>query len=186
MRIYNNKKETTTMRITKGREAILTILSDSNVYHEPPPCSATSIEMELELNIDFYNLKQRMSIGQIHRTLRDLVNEGLITYEMRKVNYGMNCLPKNVRYYYLVGHENRNLLLKEFYEKMRKAANVNGFYFFGKQMEPALSLSEKVAFANELTELERKLKAEGNMERQLEIVPAAKSFVYGITDKFEF
>ena len=173
------------MRMTKNREKILKILSDSNVYHEPPPYSATSIEMELEMSFGIHGVKNP-SIGQIHRTLRDLVNEDLITYEMRKVNYGMNCLPKNVRYYYLVGHENRNLLLKEFYEKMRKTTNVNGFYFFGKQMEPALSLSEKVAFANELTELERKLKAEGNMERQLEIVPAAKSFVYGITDKFEF
>ena len=176
----------TMKRMTKNREAILKILSDSNIYHEPPPYEASSIQLELEMNFKHYGLKQKVAIGQIHRTLRDLVSEGLVTFENRIVPYGMNCLPKRVRFYYLVGHENRVLLLQEFFQAMRTANKANGDYFFGKLTEAPWPDLKRIEYTESLGDLGRRLQEEGNMERQLELLSKATYFVLGISKDFEF
>ena len=94
-----------------------------------------------------------MSISQINRTLRDLHNAGLVTFEYRIDEHTQNKLPQRVKYWQLTAEIERNKLLAEVVDACRKAGRAHGLMFFGGLVEQPFNDEQKAAIIKRLKAL---------------------------------
>jgi hypothetical protein len=111
--------------MTFNRRLILLVLSEDS-EGTPPPHSASTIHYCLEnaFNYKWSGLYESMKAlpnkQQIHRTLRELWQGGLIVGSRVKEDYNADCLPRWVIEYQLSGEVGRNALIAECNEVCHK------------------------------------------------------------------
>jgi len=121
---------------TKNRQIIIRLLSETeDTGCGLPPYSASSLLYMMEHGYEWYGLDKVPSISQIHRTLRDLVKQGLIVGEKcKETRY--NQLPIWVTRYQLVEHVERNQLLAAVETLCNRVTRAKqGVNFFGKPID---------------------------------------------------
>jgi hypothetical protein len=142
------------MKSTKNRKLILRLLNE-NIFDcgGCPPYSASSLHYALHNNryAELYAEQDNVpppaneppSIQQIHRTLKDLATEGVITCEYRlDVPYGKG-LPQKVAYWQLTDRIEFNALVSscnKAYDKTKRAKF--GINFFGAIIDQGLPENE--------------------------------------------
>ena len=132
------------MKQTRNRNVILKCLSEPNSdCGGPPPFSADSVHYMLEHNFEWYGAKKPVSISQINRTLKDLLNAGLIRIDAPNGE----GLPSRVNYWQLASEVERNALLLEIRCVLRTASKAHGTFFFGHDrfFEQPMNAAEKTA-----------------------------------------
>jgi len=120
------------LKQTRNRKVILKCLSEPNqdCGGQPPYC-ASSIYYMLEYNFEWYGAKKPVSISQINRTLRDLLDAGVIVKERRLDEPPCrDGLPSWVNYYQLTDAVDRNAFLTEINQTLGKAEKCHGTFLF--------------------------------------------------------
>jgi DNA-binding transcriptional ArsR family regulator len=133
-------------RLTGNRKLILSVLAD-HIDSDPPPHSASSILYALEnafkYGWDGYDIKAIPSKEQLYRTLRDLLEAGLVVSEKQKDEPLDNGLPYWCNYYQLAGEVEKNAITaecNEVYQKVRKAKY--GSSLFGSVFDRGIPADE--------------------------------------------
>ena len=145
------------MKQTKNRLTILKCLTEQNDdCGGAPPFSASSIHYMLESNFEWYGALKPVSISQIHRTLRDLYNSGVITFETRIDEDTQNAIPQRVKYWQLTDAVDRNKLIGEVNDACKLAGKAHGVMFFGSLVYPPLTDQQKSDITKELKSLMQK------------------------------
>jgi hypothetical protein len=136
------------MKMTFNRRLILLVLSEDS-EGTPPPHSASTIHSCLEnaFNYKWRGLYESMKAlpnkQQIHRTLRELWQGGLIVGSRVKEDYNADCLPRWVIEYQLSGEVGRNALIAECNEVYRKVNTAkNGLRLFSSVFDRGLPAAE--------------------------------------------
>jgi len=136
------------MKQTRNRTVILNCLSEPNSdCGGPPPFCADSIHYMLETGFEWYGAKRPVSISQIHRTLRDLFNAGILVKESRLCDPIDGGLPSRVNYWQLASEVEHNALLHEIRGVLRTASKAHGTFFFGHDrfFDQPMDRAEKAA-----------------------------------------
>jgi len=135
------------MKQTRNRTVILKCLSEPNSDCNGPPFCADSIHYMLEHNFEWYGASRPVSISQINRTLKDLLNAGLLVRESRIDAPNGDGLPCRVNYWQLASEVERNALLLEIRGVLRTASKAHGTFFFGHDhfFEQPFTADEKTA-----------------------------------------
>lgn len=128
------------MKLTKNRKLILGVL-DSYIADAwgAPPHSADTVRFELD------RMGIRYHKNAIYRTLKDLLDAGLIVAEKRLTDPISDGLPYWQNYYQLTGSQDANAILLEtetIHKKLDKA--VHGVNFFGAIIDLGLPPEEVV------------------------------------------
>ena len=135
------------MKMTFNRRLILTALSET--YDSPPPHSAWNVKYTLESAFSYkwagiyQDMKTIPNKQQIHRTLKELWQGGLIVGSRFKEDGYNGNLPSWVIRYQLSGDVYRNWLIAEcevVFNKVKKAKH--GINFFGAIMDMGLPADE--------------------------------------------
>lgn len=118
------------MLITPNRAVIMKCLSEPNPdCGYTPPYSASDVHYMLKYQFEWYGAKGPVSIAQINRTLRDLLEAGLVT-KTSQIDPPLDTgLPQRVNYWQLASEVERNKLLTEVREVYNKAQQVHGTFF---------------------------------------------------------
>jgi hypothetical protein len=142
------------MRMTKNRLLIMQALAETNDY-ETPPYSASSVRYILENAFNYqwqgYDMKTLPSIIQIHRTLRDLWQFGLIVGNRFKCDFDSGCLPYWEIRFQLSRDVERNHIISEC-NALHRAVNKakNGINLFGGVFDKGLPPSEVKALSSKV------------------------------------
>ena len=154
------------MKTTKNRKLILRLLDDNfEDCGGCPPYSASSLHYMLhDMNMAGWYAKQDgidppkckpPSIQQIHRTLKDLANAGLIVCKYRlNEACGVGSLPQRVAYWQLAERVEYNAMVNacnQVYNKTKRAKF--GINLFGATFDQGLPADEVLALKTEIKSL---------------------------------
>lgn len=136
------------MRLTKNRRLILQLLAETDGY-DMPPYSVSSLMYDIETMIKYkwkgyeqYSPKSPPSEQQMHRTIKDLLMEGLIV-GTKEIQEQHNGLPCRVIRYQLSTDVEKNFIITECSQLHRKVNKSKfGFNFFGVVMDYGMESGE--------------------------------------------
>ena len=173
------------MKITKNRLLMLELLANPIDGLNPPHCVGSLI-YELKSIYTTHEqtaLKTLPTASQIYRTLKDLINVGVVTATKRKEEgniYG-NALPFWVTDYELSKDVITNGLEKDVdatYKRTHKAKF--GCMFFGKPVRCGLSVSDTEALLSHVKALLQHLLLKGTAEQASRLEQCLKWIEQGI------